>query len=421
MPDKRRCTCQHCYRHFDYVHHLHRHAIMQHDLGYRVDADTGCVVPYRPTNLRELQDRYHSWQGHGSADGARGSSGRDPRSASDRVSSSVSSATQEVRSASANNSLLTSRSDSGLTPVAGKKRALPPSSTEDRRVAKLKSSRTESIPINQANSGQLRVPGTGSNSRTQPMVNILPREEGRSGSLPALSVWLRRCEEPTAAIGKAPGEADNAILPSLDDRIQEILQPPRNTSSPVVHCELADASFGSFGLPTYPLPLELELGPCPSPPTSTAISTSSVTTAISSVVTSALPHPVPICGRSILTATDDVRATIGESCPVVLPPAVTSASTACPSMARTSLTAEEVRSLILGWPSPISAAWHLIRPSEIMPLPGTTKFVQFEHDYRLVRRCARVLAALVLTVPDIDGSEDVIPASVSRWLYRFFR
>lgn len=61
MPDKRRCVCQHCYRHFDYVHHLNRHAILQHSMGYRIDPETSCVVSYRPDNLREFQDRYRSW------------------------------------------------------------------------------------------------------------------------------------------------------------------------------------------------------------------------------------------------------------------------------------------------------------------------------------------------------------------------
>jgi hypothetical protein len=64
MPSRRSCTCDKCGRKFELVHHLHRHAILQHGLGYRVDPVTDCLQAYKPTDLAELQGRFRGWQGH---------------------------------------------------------------------------------------------------------------------------------------------------------------------------------------------------------------------------------------------------------------------------------------------------------------------------------------------------------------------
>lgn len=64
MPDRRPCACDKCGRRFDFVHHLHRHAVLQHGLGFRVDPDTDCVQAYRPADLLDMQKRFRGWQGH---------------------------------------------------------------------------------------------------------------------------------------------------------------------------------------------------------------------------------------------------------------------------------------------------------------------------------------------------------------------
>lgn len=63
MPNRRPCACDKCGRKFDLVHHLHRHAVLSHGLGYRVDPDTDCLQAFRPTDLAELQERFRGWQG----------------------------------------------------------------------------------------------------------------------------------------------------------------------------------------------------------------------------------------------------------------------------------------------------------------------------------------------------------------------
>lgn len=206
MPNRRPCACDRCGRKFDLVHHLHRHAVLLHGLGYRVDPDTDCLQAYRPTDLTELQERFRSWQGR-----QRDSRSRSPRPTANENFERRSRASSRGRGGRGRRSWKPSRSRSPR-PAEN-----CPSTGEDQRI--------QSSPADQ-NHG-IR------DSR------VVTASRSRRGSLRNLPE--ARAVAP-AAIGAPPAEGETEE--TLDSRIDRLLQSPRAPESP---SQLADISFGSAG------------------------------------------------------------------------------------------------------------------------------------------------------------------------------
>jgi hypothetical protein len=328
MSEKRRVICQHCYRHFDYVHHLHRHGVLQHGFGYRIDPETICVVAYRPVNLQELQDRYRSWQGHGSG-GSNNHCESRPNSA--KVSSSMDHSTPKSRIEVGMKSAVTSRSVSCVPSGFSKKRELSHPYLEDCRVVKSKVCRPESHSRNQ---GEHRAEARDSVFRvasvSEQAVNVDAPAVGVPNNLPAPALWLEKRSGPTAALGKAPANAEVVSGPSLDERIEEILQPTRTSSSPMFQPDIADTSFGSFGLSSYPLQLELEVGRCSSPPV-TAEVLAPAAAEPSTTATSSLQPSVHVDGTALPISTESAVAEADE--PLEMLPLGTASTTVAASHA----------------------------------------------------------------------------------------
>lgn len=205
MPSRRPCTCDKCGRKFDLVHHLHRHAVLSHGLGYRVDPDTDCLQAFRPTDLAELQERFRGWQGRN----------QDSRSRSPRPSSG---GNVEPR---------------GHAPSRGRRgrgrRSWKPSGSRSPRPAETRQPTGErrqlQSPVTEPYQG-LRDSRVVAASHNQ-------RESGDCRN--RLEAWTT-----PAALGAPRAEVEGEE--TLNTRIDRLLQSPRAPESPA---RLADISFGS--------------------------------------------------------------------------------------------------------------------------------------------------------------------------------
>ena len=122
-----------------------------------------------------------------------------------------------------------------------------------------------------------------------------------------------------------------------------------------------------------------------------------------------------MCTSAAVRAGAEIVASVAST------PLVSASSAVCTSAAVVQslrpfqgITGEEIRSLLISWPSSGSQAWRLVRPTE-------TVSSDFEREIRTVRLTASAMASLLLNMPDIDDNTGAIPANVISWLCRYFR
>jgi len=205
MPNRRPCACDKCGRKFDLVHHLPRHAVLLHGLGYRVDPETDCVQAYRPSDLAELQERLRGWQGRPNE--------RDSRSRSPRQSASE---------ALGRRSRVSSR---GRAARGRRPRSRSPRFVEVDQPSGPSPRRRSTPAERNLSPGDSRIVDASRDCREP--VSRQERLEGRRGA--------------SAALGAPATEQGTE---TLDTRIERLLQSPAAPESP---SQLADISFGSAG------------------------------------------------------------------------------------------------------------------------------------------------------------------------------
>jgi hypothetical protein len=218
MPGKRACSCEKCGQRFEYLHHLHRHGVLQHGLGFRIDLETDCIQAFRPTNLEELQDKFRGWQRH---------EGVDSRSRSPRPSV-IESARQRGRAPSRRSrSWRKSRSRS---PIGYRRDIMVPLEMQPR-------SRGRSARVVPQDS-RLVLPSIKEAVKSR---SVHPSVSPSAAE--AVPAALEQCSTLPSNFRKSSSTSKMALCApsSLDVRIDELLKTPEDPGSPN---RLADISFG---------------------------------------------------------------------------------------------------------------------------------------------------------------------------------
>ena len=392
MPVPRPCSCDKCGHHFDYVHHLHRHGVLQHGLGFRVDPDTDCVQAYRPPDLTELQRKFRGWQQRQHNGDATSPYPRQSRPLIRESAGRGGWASSMGRAGRGSRSRRQSRSRSPLASVS-RRDVITPSDVSHR---------------SRAGSSRVVLPPVTDVAKCHTTNGIAP-----SPAAEPMPVCLAPDFNPPPGVRESlsTSKAALCVSTSLEERIDELLRTPEDPGSP---SQLADISFG--------------MDPFGDLLTSTLPARSSAVVRTVPVATPANPstsRSQPTLDRPVnnffvmnpfgdqLTSTPPARnSSVIRSVPVATASFNPSTSRLQPSLVGVG----DVSMVIGRWPQGEDEAWALLRPGLPMPVDNHG-FVQ---DFRTIRSTARLMAGLILSLPGFDDSAERLPACVVDWLCRFF-